>query len=108
MQSRALLIAANGVFLLKENELKSGEVRVIFHHRMSLDCLILRIKVSLKHSRKNISLVAFSAIPIGSTVYNGMATLQPEQTLDSKPTFVWAYISRHVWLLLIRHVCPDF
>jgi hypothetical protein len=34
-------------------------------------------------------------------------TLEPEQTQQSKPTFVWAYIARHVWLLLIRHVCPD-
>ena len=28
------------------------------------------------------------------------ATLEPEQTQHSKPTFVWAYIARHVWLHL--------
>jgi len=32
---------------------------------------------------------------------------EPEQTQHSKPTFVWAYIARHVWLHLTRHVCPD-
>jgi hypothetical protein len=36
------------------------------------------------------------------------ASLVPEPTQHSKPTFVWAYIARHVWLLLIRHICPDF
>jgi len=35
------------------------------------------------------------------------ATLEPEPTRHNKPTFVWAYMARHVWLLLIRHVCPD-
>jgi len=30
MQRRALLVADNGVLLSKENELKCGEVRVIF------------------------------------------------------------------------------
>jgi hypothetical protein len=38
----------------------------------------------------------------------GMATLGPEPTQQSKPTFVWAYIARHVWLLLIPHICLDF
>ena len=41
-------------------------------------------------------------------VSEGMATLEPELTQHSKPTFVWAYITRHVWLLLIPHICPDF
>jgi hypothetical protein len=36
------------------------------------------------------------------------ATLEPDPTQHSKPTYVWAYIARHVWLFLIRHVCPDF
>jgi hypothetical protein len=96
MQRRALLVADNGALLSKENELKSGEVRVIFYHRMSLDCVILLIKVSLKHSRKNISLVFFSADPSGRPVSNSTATLEPEPTHDSKPTLVWTYISRHV------------
>jgi hypothetical protein len=108
MQRRALLVADNGALLSKENELKIGEVRVIFYHRMSLDCVILWIKVSLKHSRKNISLVFFIADPSGSAVYNGTATLKPEPTHDNKPTIVWTHISRHMWLLLIRHVCSDF
>jgi len=34
--------------------------------------------------------------------------LQPESTQHNKPTFVWAYIAIHVWLILIRRVCPDF
>jgi hypothetical protein len=34
------------------------------------------------------------------------ATLEPEPTKQRKP-FVCAYIARHVWLLLIRHVCLD-
>jgi hypothetical protein len=33
--------------------------------------------------------------------------LEPKPTPQSKPTFIWAYISRQVWLLLIRHVCPN-
>jgi len=28
------------------------------------------------------------------------ATLEPEPTQHSKPTFVWTYIARHVWLHL--------
>jgi hypothetical protein len=108
MQRRALLIADNGALLSKENELKSGEVRVIFYHRISLDCVILWIKVSLKRPRKNISLVFVSADPSGRAVCNGTATLEPETTHDSKPTLVWTYISRHVWLRLIRHACSDF
>jgi hypothetical protein len=32
------------------------------------------------------------------------ATLETEPTQHSKPTFVWAYIARHMWLHLIRHV----
>jgi len=108
MQRRALLAADNGVLLSKENELKSGEVRVIFYHRMSLDCVILWIKVSLKHSRKNISLFFVSADPSGRAVCNGTATLEPEPTHDGKPTLVWTYIFRHEWLRLIRHVCSDF
>ena len=36
------------------------------------------------------------------------ATLKPEPTQHTKPTSVWAYIARHVLLLLIRHVRPDF
>jgi hypothetical protein len=32
----------------------------------------------------------------------------PEKTQHSKLTLAWTYISRYVWVLLIRHVCPDF
>jgi len=39
---------------------------------------------------------------------DGSATLEPEPTQHINPTFVWTYIARHVWLHLIRHVCPDF
>jgi hypothetical protein len=35
------------------------------------------------------------------------ATLEPEPTQHSKLTSVWAYIARHAWLLIIRHVRPD-
>jgi hypothetical protein len=41
-------------------------------------------------------------------VSEGMATLEPEMTQHSKPTFVWTYIARHVWLLLIPHICSNF
>jgi len=33
--------------------------------------------------------------------------MEPEPTQNSEPTFVWAYIARHVWLRLIRHFCPN-
>jgi hypothetical protein len=80
MQRRALLVADNGALLSKENELRSGELRVIFYHRMSLYCVIVWIKVSLKHSRKNISLVFFSTDPSARAVYDGTAKLEPEPT----------------------------
>ena len=36
------------------------------------------------------------------------ATQEPEPTQHSKPTFVWAYIARHVWLHLIRHKAAGY
>ena len=39
-------------------------------------------------------------------ISKGTTTLEQEPTQHSKPTVVWAYIARHVWLLLNRHACP--
>jgi hypothetical protein len=36
-----------------------------------------------------------------NTTAKAAATLEPESTQHSKPTFVWAYITRHMWLHLI-------
>jgi hypothetical protein len=36
------------------------------------------------------------------------ATLVTGPTQQSKPIFVWTYISTHVWLPVIRQACPDF
>jgi hypothetical protein len=50
-------------------------------------------------------------IPASERPHNhayGKATLELEPTQHSKPTFVWTHIYRHLWLLLIRHVRPDF
>jgi len=56
----------------------------------------------------NICVHVNSAEQITLQATKAAATLEPELTQHSKPTFVCAYIARHVWLFLIRHVCPDF
>jgi hypothetical protein len=66
MQRKALLITDNRASHPKEKELNSGGVRVIFYHQMSPDYHILWIKVSLKQSRKNISLDFLIVIPVAA------------------------------------------
>jgi hypothetical protein len=56
----------------------------------------------------NICVQVNSAEQITLQAAKAAATLEPEPTQHSKPTFVWAYIARHVWLFLIRLVCTDF
>jgi len=105
MQRRALLVADSGALLSKENVVKSGEVQVIFYHRMSLDCVILWIKVSLKALKKKYQLSLLQCrtrLPrcLNRNGYTGARADTRQQT-----NTVWTYISRHVWLLF-NPTCP--
>jgi len=76
-----------------------AETSIWQHTTLTTDKHTLPLRVANPHSQQASSL---DPTPLTAT------TLEPEPTQQSKPTFVWAFIARHVWLLLIRHVCPDF
>jgi hypothetical protein len=66
-----------------------------------------RAVAALKNSRKE-RLQYRNVIAQTLFISKAAATLEPEPTQHSKLTFVVAYIARHAWLLVIRHVSPDF
>jgi hypothetical protein len=50
-------------------------------------------------------MTGISEIPL---LINRHKTTHWARTDVTQQTVVWTYISRHVWLTLIQHVCPDF
>jgi hypothetical protein len=75
--------------------------KLLFKNRTVYD-IILKNMLQPDRPQREIQLM-----PVACWIRKATATLEPKLTQQSKPTFVWAYIARQVWLLLIRHVCPN-